>query len=137
MRLLATDNTDSPPADFLQAHGEVFAVFDRPTQDSGNVAYGLRVGSERFFVKTAGDPNDTAPALAHSDRVALLRNAVRIAHALSYPSVPALRYVIESTHGPLLVYDWVDGELVGTVRERRRDPTTAYARFRALQPRRS
>jgi serine/threonine-protein kinase len=53
---------------------------------------------------------------------------------VSDPALPALRNVVESAEGPLLVYDWVDGELVGTTRERRTDPTTAFARFRALDP---
>src|SRR5687768_17190148 len=111
--LLTADRIEVAPADFLRAQGDVFAVFDRATQDSGNVSYGVRVGAERFFVKTAGDPDDHTPFLNHAERVALLRNAVRIAAAVPHPAVPALRHVIESTVGPLLVYAWVDGELVG------------------------
>ena len=131
--VLTAGSTDLTPHTFVSRHAEVFAVFD--AQDSGNVSYGARVGDEHLFVKTAGSPDDPQPFLRHDARVALLRNAVRLARSVSDPAMPALRNVIESSEGPLLVYDWVDGELVGTTRERRTDPTTAFARFRALDPR--
>src|SRR5690606_15429825 len=35
-------------------------------------------------------------------------------------------------HGPMLVYDWADGELLHVHRSRRTDPALAYQRFRAL-----
>jgi serine/threonine-protein kinase len=132
--LLATDRTEAAPAELLRTQGELFALFDGTTQDSGNVSYGVRIGSERFFVKTAGDPADRRPLLDHSERIALLRNAARIAASVSHAAVPALRHTIESREGPLLVYDWVEGELVGTVRARRSDPSSAYFRFRSLAP---
>jgi serine/threonine protein kinase len=131
--LLDARTADATPADFLRSQGEIFAVFDARTQDSGNVSYGLRVGQQRFFVKTAGDPDDPKPALPHPERVAQLRTAVRIAEAAAnHPGVPAFRHIIESAQGPLLVYDWVEGELISTPRERRTDPASPYARFRAL-----
>ena len=40
--------------DYLNDAGRVFAVFDERTQDSGNISYGVDVGGQRFFVKTAG-----------------------------------------------------------------------------------
>jgi serine/threonine-protein kinase len=46
---------ESPPA-YLARVGHVFAVFGEKTQDSGNISYGVQVGKDRFFVKTAGDP---------------------------------------------------------------------------------
>jgi len=132
--LLTADRTDLTPHEFVSRHTEVFAVFDSATQDSGNVSYGVRFGDERLFVKTAGSPNDAKPFLSFDARVALLRNAVRLARSVSDATMPALRNVIESADGPLLVYDWVDGELVGVPRERRADPTSSFARFRALDP---
>src|SRR5688572_3179607 len=123
--LFATERTESAPGDFLRAGTEVFAVFD--TQDSGNVSYGVLVGQERFFVKTAGSPKDTKPLLPFAERVALLRNAILVAGAVSHDATPKLRHVIESTEGPLLVYDWAEGELVGTKRARRADPASSYA----------
>src|SRR5262249_2661996 len=124
--------TDLPAREFIAEHGDIFAVFDSTTQDSGNVSYGVRFGRERLFVKTAGDPRDLRAFLSHSDRTALLRNAIRLARSISHEATPRLRNVVESVDGPILVYDWVDGELVGTTRSRRSDPTSAYARFREL-----
>ncbi len=133
--LLTAERTDLSPHAFVSRHGEVFAVFDATTQDSGNVSYGATIGEDRFFIKTAGSPDDRWPFLAHDARIALLRNAARLARAVSDPALPALRNVVESAEGPVLVYDWVDGELVGTSRARRTDPASAFARFRALDPR--
>lgn len=133
--LLIAERTDLTPHAFVAHHAEVFAVFDATTQDSGNVSYGARVGEERFFIKTAGSPDDARPFLAHGARVALLRNAVGLARVVSDPALSALRNVVESVEGPLLVYEWADGELVGTSAARRTDPTSAFARFRSLDPR--
>ena len=126
--------THLTPHAFVMQHTEVFAVFDAATQDSGNVSYGARVGEDRLFVKTAGSPSDRRPFLSHHDRVALLRNAARLARAVTDPALPALRNVVESAEGPLLVYDWVDGELLHTSAAGRSDPASAFARFLALDP---
>jgi serine/threonine protein kinase, bacterial len=129
--LLATPATDIPPEAFLAKLGDVFAVFGENTQDSGNVSYGVRVGTERFFIKTAG-LRSAQVFLSYDARIALLRNAIKLSGSLSDPTLPALRQVVETPEGPLLVYDWVDGELVGVTRARRSDPASAFARFRAL-----
>src|SRR5262249_30213740 len=89
---------------------------------------------ERFFVKTAGEPDDPKPFLSHVERVALLRNAVRIASSICHPALAPFRHLVESETGPLLVYDWVDGALLGGTRARRNEPASPYARFRALEP---
>ena len=47
------------PDGFLQSTGQVFAVFDERTQDSGNISYGVLAGARRFFVKTAGMPENS------------------------------------------------------------------------------
>ncbi len=130
--LLIAKQTELVPAAFLASHAVVFAVFDSATQDSGNLSYGARIGTDRFFVKTAGSPQDARPFLSHDGRTELLRNAVRIARSVSDAALPALRNVIESTEGPLLIYDWADGELIGTPSSRRSDPASAFARFLAL-----
>src|SRR5689334_8290505 len=106
--------------------GEVFTTFD--TQESGNVSYGVRVGDRRYFVKTAGRVDDPE----HAARVERLRNAVAIATSCTHRAIPVLDHVIESPSGPLLVYDWFDGELLGVPSARRDDPTSSFARFRAL-----
>lgn len=123
-------SVDEPPLAYLSRVGEVFTTFDQ--QDSGNVSYGVRVGGDRFFVKTAGDPDDTAPYLDLAGRVALLRNAAMLADRVRHPVLASLHGVVESPAGPMLVYDWVDGELVGAHRGRRDDPASAFQRFRAL-----
>ncbi|NAS20655.1 serine/threonine protein kinase [Herbidospora sp. NEAU-GS84] len=124
-------SSDEPPERRLARLGTVFARFDR--QDSGNVSYGAVVDGERCFVKTAGHPDATA-FLDHARRVDLLRNAVRLARAHRHPALPALRMVVESAHGPMLVYDWADGDLIGVPRAHRDDPASPYRRFLALPP---
>ncbi len=119
-----------PPSDYLARIGEVFTIFDR--QDSGNVSYGVRVGDDRYFVKTAGDPDDTAPYVDHAGRVALLRNAAVLASRVHHRALATLERVVESPAGPMLVYRWADGALVGAHRGERDDPASAFQRFRAL-----
>jgi serine/threonine-protein kinase len=132
--LLGPSRTELAPVEYLRSRGSFFAEFGALTQDSGNVSYGVEVEGRRYFVKTAGRP-EAAGSLPHDGRVALLRNAVEVARSLDHPALVPLRAVIESPHGPLLVYDWVDGELLGVDRARREDPATAHQRFRALPPR--
>ena len=132
--LLTAERTDLTPHAFLTKPAEVFAVFDARTQDSGNVSYGVRLGDERLFIKTAGSPGNRQPFLSFDARVALLRNAARLARSVADATLPTLRNVVESAEGPLLVYNWVDGDLVNTPSSRREDPSSSYARFRALDP---
>src|SRR6185312_8351458 len=119
------------PADFLGRVGRVFATFDSRTQDSGNVSYGVAAAGRRWFVKTAGDPA-AAAFLGHAERIALLRNAERLARDFQHPALPALLAVGASAWGPMLVYDWAEGELLHAPAERRADPASAFQRFRAL-----
>jgi len=128
--LLARTSIDDPADVFLRSVGEVFAVLDERTQDSGNVSYGVALDGQRFFVKTAGRAHARA-TLDHPARIALLRNAAELAR-ISHAAVPALRGVIESPAGPMLVYDWFDGESLHARRADRDDPASAYQRFRAL-----
>jgi len=123
---------DQPPGEYLRSVGVVFAEFGTQTQDSGNISYGVQIGTERFFVKTAGLVDDPRPFLDHPDRVALLRNAARLSASVSHPILSSLLGVIESPDGPLLVFPWLDGELLGVPRERRDDPRSAFQRFRSL-----
>ncbi|MCE7983261.1 MAG: serine/threonine protein kinase [Caldilinea sp. CFX5] len=128
--LLNANSIDDTPERYLQNSGQVFAVFN--TQDSGNISYGVLVNDARYFVKTAGDPANPQPYLSHPQRVALLRNAVQLAQSVDHPALCRLYHVIESPQGPLLVYEWIDGELIGTPSARRADPASPYQRFRAL-----
>ena len=107
-----TDRVSDAPTNFLSSNVNIFAVFDHHTQDSGNISFGVNIGTERFFVKTPGLADDDKPYLAHADRVDVLRNAVRLAASCDHPALPTLRQVIESPSGPMLFYDWIEGELV-------------------------
>jgi serine/threonine-protein kinase len=130
--LLDPEAIHEPPHQYLRSVGTVFAEFREPAQDSGNVSYGVAVAGNRYFVKTAGNPHDPRPVLDHPARVALLRNAVRLYESCPHPLLPRLYRVIESPSGPLLVYQWLDGELLGVPRARRGDPESAFQRFRSL-----
>ncbi len=129
--LLERAHTAKAPEAFLRGEGDFFARFDRATQDSGNISYGVRVGNRRFFVKTAGAPDEPA-FLDHDERVFWLRNAIRLAGLLQDPVLPPLLNAIESPHGPLLVYPWVSGESVRTPIEQRTDPRSPFQRFGRL-----
>ena len=129
--LLTRERIEMPARTYLESAGEVFAIFGEPEQDSGNVSYGVRTGDERFFVKTAGDPRLATPTLGHADRCDLLRNAARLYRSCPHPVLTTLRYVIESEAGPLLVYDWEEGDLLG---QEWRQPGSHLARFRRLPP---
>ena len=111
--LLDVDAIYQTPDAYLAEVGRVFAVFNEDTQDSGNVSYGVQVGRDRYFVKTAGRSDDPKPALTYADRVSLLRNAVRLGRSCDHNALPRLHRVIESPGGPMLVYQWVEGEHVG------------------------
>ena len=107
-----TLHTPRSPADFLATNTNIFATFDHRTQDSGNISYGVEIDGERYFAKTTGLVDDDSPYLDHASRVQLLRNAARLADSCDHHTLPPLRQVIESSDGPMLFYDWVEGELV-------------------------
>ena len=83
------------PVDFLKSTSQVFAVFDERTQDSGNISYGALAGARRFFVKTAGMPENSKAHLSHEQRGALLRNAAHFAEVFGHHSLPELLNVID------------------------------------------
>lgn len=130
--LLDVDRIDQEPDRYLHNVGDVFAVFDEEIQDSGNISYGIRTEEERYFVKTAGYPDNPAPYLSHAERVSMLRNAVHLRRGCNYHTLPTLHQVVESPTGPLLVYEWVTGELVRTDAASREHPGSTFQRFRGL-----
>jgi len=130
--LLDCDVIDRTAEQYLRSVGTVFAEFGDLTQDSGNISYGVQIGTERYFIKTAGRPDDPRPILKHPARVALLRNAIRLYRSCHHFTLPKLYHVIESPSGPLLVYEWLDGELLGVPSAQRGDPASAFQRFRRL-----
>src|SRR5262249_6056784 len=108
--LLDIDRIDEGIEQYLGSIGNIFARFDKLTQDSGNISYGVQIGAERYFVKTAGHPDDPQPPLKYPDRVALLRNAIQLCRTVNHSAMPELYNVIESPVGPLLIYQWMNGE---------------------------
>ena len=123
------DHVDATPASYLAEVGEVFAVFDQ--QDSGNVSYGVLVDGARYFAKTAGDPQGNHH-LDHGARTALLHNAAQLARDVRHPALATFEALVPTSQGPMLVYRWAEGELVGAHRGHRDDPAGAFQRFRAL-----
>jgi serine/threonine protein kinase len=125
----------SPPstASVVASLGEVFAVFDQRTQDSGNVSYGVRAtDGRRFFVKTAGSTEISAGGLTRAQRVGLLRLDAQLHADVEHPALVALHDVVETSDGIAVIYDWFDGELLNSPAERRNDPAEAYQRFASL-----
>jgi len=121
---------------FVTGAAVVRGTFDHHTQDSGNVSWLVESEGERLFVKSAGPVVPAAgtdePLLSHAERVALLRNAVRVAHSCRHPALARLRNVVETATGPVLVYDAAPGRLVGVPRDQRADPASPYQRFAHL-----
>lgn len=121
------------PEAFLKELGEIFAVFDERTQDSGNISYGVKIGDARYFVKTAGLIQNSNPYLQHPQRIELLYNAARLSRECAHPALARLRHVVDaSSYGPLLVYEWAEGSLLGAPRAKRDDPRSPYQRFLRL-----
>ncbi len=110
--LLDSKIIEQAPITYMNEIGQVFSVSDEHMQDSGNISYGVQVDQQRFFVKTAGNPDDPRPFLSHEQRVALLRNAIRLWRSCNHIALPQLHNVIEASAGPLLVYTWIEGELL-------------------------
>ena len=135
-RLLGVTETPMGAAEFAASCGTIMSTFDR-TQDSGNVSWIVATNSGEFFVKSAGTtappaPGRPVPYFDHTGRVVLLRNAVEVAASCDHRALARLRNVVETSDGPVLVYKRAPGELIGTPRDHRSDPTSPYRRFAAL-----
>ncbi len=127
--LLDVQRVDQPSAEYLAGIGHVLAVFDERSQDSGNVSYGVLVAGQRFFVKTAGRPDDPSPFLSHAQRVDLLRNGPRVWQSCRHPAMPRVYNLIETPAGPMVVCEWAKGELLRCPADRRGDPASTFQRF--------
>jgi serine/threonine-protein kinase len=119
---------DRDPESFLREVGKVFRVFSN--QDSSNLCYGVECRGERFFVKTAGRREVGTPR-SHAARCEALRRAARRARSLQHRALPQLLEQIETPAGPMLIYEWVEGELLYAPSEQR-DARSSLGRFRAL-----
>ncbi|MBO7747400.1 serine/threonine protein kinase [Paenibacillus sp. MWE-103] len=122
--LEAAQRVEQDIASFLEETGEVFRIFDR--QDSGNVSYGVRAAGRNRFVKYAVQP----------ENVGYLKNAAAFHAKVSHPCVPRLLNHFPAGEGYALVFEWVDGEVLGSPefsgKEGRSRPDSPHFRFRRL-----
>ncbi|TDD49856.1 serine/threonine protein kinase [Kribbella antibiotica] len=105
---------DEQPDVYLNSIGEVFAEFGANTQDSGNISYGVTVDGYRYFVKTAGRPDDPKPFSPAEQRQEGVRRAGQLAAEIEHDTLPAYHGLIETPWGPALVFDWREGDHLGT-----------------------
>ena len=89
---LPYERTEQSPQAALSTIARIFTVIDERTQDSGNVSYGVEIGGRRYFVKTAGDPDNQQAFLSHPGRVRLLRNAIRLNSSYGHSVLPTLHH---------------------------------------------
>ncbi|MDF1666999.1 MAG: hypothetical protein P1V97_34970, partial [Planctomycetota bacterium] len=119
--------------DLLGTLGDVFVRFDERSQDSGNISYGVSGATPRLFVKTAGKPRSVKTAVDFRAREALLRNAADFYSENKIIGLPQLRRFVETDEGPVLIFDWIPGDLIWTPPDQRDDATSAYQRFQQLE----
>lgn len=108
----------------MRSVGEVFTTIER--HDSGNTSYGVKVGSERWFVKYA----------QHAHGIRHLENALRFHAGVRHPAIVPVRGILRAGPGVATVSPWVEGEplkdplALGGLPYA--DPRSALSRFRAL-----
>jgi serine/threonine-protein kinase len=111
-------------AAYLARIGQVFHLFDG--HDSGCTAYGVLADGRRWFVKHSDQPKG----------IASLRRAIDVNRRVQHPALPRLYHTLSTPNGLALVYAWARGEPLAfgsaTPPEKRRDPSFAPVRFRAL-----
>lgn len=123
--LLNTKQTSSDIHSFLSGCGTIFRVFDK--QDSGCISYGVKeVSGLSRFVKYSEKPG----------AISYLKRAERFHAEVSHPAVPKLLNSFHTAQGFALVYEWGEGEVLGTPdfpgKEGRGRPESPHYRFRQL-----
>lgn len=113
--------------------GEVFAVFDSRTQDSGHISYGvLNSAGQRWFVKTPGENATNSGGAGRAERSRALELSAEVSSALEHPALIPVEHIVDTEEGVLTVSAWFDGELVRAPAELRDDPDHAFSRFKSL-----
>jgi len=117
----------------VQQIGDVFAIFDSRTQDSGHVSYGVEDAEGRqWFVKTSGDESVSAGGATRGDRAQSLLLSAEVSRAIGHPALIPVERVIQADDGVLTLSAWFGGELLHSPRERRADPDEPFRRFQRL-----
>lgn len=122
--LLKASLYDGNITTLLMEAGQICKVFNQ--QDSGCISYGIEAMGQRWFVKYA----------KRAEAIAFMQNAERIHRAVAHPRLPKLLNSIHTSEGFALVYEWVDGEVLGTPefpgKEGRSSPQSPHYRFRRV-----
>ncbi|MCQ4088648.1 serine/threonine protein kinase [Saccharibacillus sp. JS10] len=115
------------PHDFnwLAPFGIVFKIWDQ--QDSGNIAFGLKIEDQQVFIKYAGASTVRYEGYPF-DAVRRLRDAARSFEALQHPNLVRLLDHFDTEEGYALIFEWTDGELL----LRNDDPDSGISKFRRL-----
>ena len=127
--LLDARHIDGPLEDFLAALGDVFVV--HRGHDSGNTSYGVRTGTDSWFVKHA----EAHEPISHLESAIVFHGAVR------HPAIIPLVGWFRTSTGLAIVHEYRDGEILNDPlapggRPRQHSDST-YARFRGCPSMRS
>jgi len=121
---VAVKQIDEELVSYLSRIGNIFTVFDQ--QDSGCISYGVRAAEQNWFVKYA----------ENHEAIGFMRNAEIFHQAVAHPHIPKLVHAFTTVNGFALVYEWVEGEVLGTPafpgKEGRNRPESPHFRFRQL-----
>lgn len=127
------ETSDLSLRDTVTQLGEVFAVFDARTQDSGHISYGVRDGAgRRWFVKTPGDDVPNSGGADRAARSRALQRSADVSTAVVHPALLPVERIITTDEGVVTISEWFEGELVRAPAELREDPRHAFSRFKSL-----
>ena len=124
--LLDVTRIDRPLGDYLASCGDVFVTITG--HDSRNTSYGVAIARDRWFVKHA--------AAGDADALGELESSIRFHGAVRHEAIVPLVAVIHASDGLAIVHPWRTGDVLndpfapGALPPT--DPTSAFARFRAL-----
>lgn len=129
------EHIDLPLHAVVNLLGEIFAVFDSRTQDSGHISYGVRDASgRRWFIKTPGADAVSPGGVNRAARSQALELSAEVSTAVTHSALIALDRIIDTDEGVVTVSAWFDGELLRAPAELRDDPDHAFSRFKSLPP---
>lgn len=122
--LLTVEKIEKDLVTYLSSIGNIFTVFNQ--QDSGCISYGVQAAEQNWFVKYSES----------REAIGYMKNAEAIHQEVAHPQMPKLLNSFTTDLGFALVYEWVDGEVLGTPafpgKEGRNQPESPHFRFRQL-----